>query len=135
MNVSVLGLGYVGLPTAALLAQAGHCVSGYDTAAAVRERLRAKDVEGHEAEVREIVMQALASGRLRITNEVAPADAYILCVPTPTVDRKPDLRYVEAAAADAARVAARGSIIALESTVPPGATERILESAISAAGK
>jgi UDP-N-acetyl-D-mannosaminuronic acid dehydrogenase len=72
---------------------------------------------------------------LQITDVLAPADAYILCVPTPTIDRRPDLRYVEDAAAMVASIADEGAIIVLESTVPPGSTERIFEAAFNAAGK
>ena len=135
MNVAVIGLGYIGLPTAALLARCGHRVYGFDVDVQVRERLLRGDVPGVEAPVRQAVYEALRSGRFHVVDRVAAANAYILCLPTPTRDGKPDLRFVEAAAAATAAVAQPGSIIVVESTVPPGATERIVERALSGEGK
>lgn len=135
MIVSVVGLGYIGLPTAALLAQAGHHVLGFDVSAQLRERLRAGRVDTREAEVRSVVEQALTSQHLQITDAVLPAEAFIICVPTPTVNAHPVLGYVEAAAAEVADAAEPGAIIVLESTVPPGTTERIIGAALRDAGK
>lgn len=135
MNISVIGLGYIGLPTAALLAGRGHRVYGYDVNSRLRRGLQRGQVACDEAPVKEAVLAALASGRLHVVDGVPSVQAYILCLPTPTHDGKPDLRFVEAAAAAVAEVAAPGSILVLESTVPPGATERVFERALSAAGK
>lgn len=135
MNVCVLGLGYVGLPTAALLAQAGHTVSGFDANPDVRARLRRNDTTAQDRDVRDAVRGAMGSGSLRISDTVTRAGAYVICVPTPTIGQKPDLHYVEQAAHTVAAVAEEGAIIALESTVPPGSTHRLIGAALREAGK
>ncbi|HEY2474489.1 MAG TPA: nucleotide sugar dehydrogenase [Candidatus Cybelea sp.] len=135
MNIAIVGLGYIGLPTAALLARSGHRVYGYDVNAGLRHALQRREVSTAEAPVREAVCEALASGRLHIVDRIPIASAYILCLPTPTHEGKPDLSFVENAAAEVAAVAKPGAILVLESTVPPGATERIFERALRAAGK
>jgi UDP-N-acetyl-D-mannosaminuronic acid dehydrogenase len=135
MNVAVVGLGYIGLPSAALLAQSGHRVYGYDVNPRVRRALARAEMRGLEADVRDAVQEAIAAGHLHIVERIPSAQAYILCLPTPTHDGKPDLRYVEDAAAAVAAVADPGAILVLESTVPPGATERIFENALRCAGK
>jgi UDP-N-acetyl-D-mannosaminuronic acid dehydrogenase len=135
LNIAVIGLGYIGLPTAALLARGGHRVYGYDVNAELRRNLQRGALDGAEAPVREAVLSALHEGRLHIVDRVPDAQAYILCLPTPTHEGKPDLRYVEAAASAVASIAQPGSILVLESTVPPGATERIFERALHGAGK
>lgn len=136
MNVVVLGLGYIGLPTAAMLANAGHSVAGVD----VDERLL-RDIRsgcGHIAEidVRALAVASLSRGALTVTSS-APygADAYIICVPTPTREHKPDLRYVEQACATVAARVKDGALIILESTVPPGTVENVVLNALETAGK
>lgn len=135
MIVSVVGLGYIGLPTAALLAGAGHDVIGFDLNAALREDLRGLRIATCESEVRQLVDRALRSGKLRVADEIPQAQAYIICVPTPTVNAQPVLTYVEEAAAAVAAVAPAGAMVVLESTVPPGTTSRIIDAALLAAGK
>lgn len=135
MNVAVIGLGYIGLPTAALLACAGHRVYGYDVNAQLRRDLRAGDVYISEAPVQQAVLQALESGRFHVLDAVPGAQAYILCVPTPARDGRAMLQYVEEAAASVAAVAPPNAIVVLESTVPPGTTERVIERALRDAGK
>lgn len=135
MTICVLGLGYIGLPTAAMLALGGHEVIGFDTSERVLRSIR--EGAGHikEEPVRTLVQRALESGKLRLSAELMVADAYIICVPTPTTDHRPDLSAVHQAAAAVAAVAERGCLIVLESTVPVGTTERILAGALGRAGK
>ncbi len=135
MNVAVIGLGYIGLPTAALFARGGHRVYGYDANPNLRHGLRRGEIATNESAVRLAVSEALTSGNLQVVDQVPGAQAFILCLPTPTHEGKPDLRYVEAAADAVAAVAEPGSLLVLESTVPPGATERIFERALHRAGK
>lgn len=130
MIVSVLGLGYIGLPTAALLADAGHTVFGYDVNPSVCAALMRGQIETTEDDVRDLVRRALDSGRLQARDTLIPADAFILCVPTPTVGSRPDLRYVESAARAVAHIAQPGAAIILESTVPPNTTERMISRAL-----
>jgi UDP-N-acetyl-D-mannosaminuronic acid dehydrogenase len=135
VNIAVIGLGYIGLPTAALLAENGHRVYGYDTSAPLRHALRSRRIPAMEHEVVSAVAAAFESGRLHVVDRIPNAEAYILCLPTPTHESKPDLSFVEAGARAVAAVAQPGAIIVLESTVPPGATERTLERALAGAGK
>lgn len=135
MNIAVVGLGYIGLPTAALFAQSGHRVYGYDTNAHLRRALQREEVPPMETPVRDAVAEALHAKRLIVVDRIPIAEAYLLCVPTPTREGKPDLSYVENAAAAVAAVAEPGAIIILESTVPPGATERVIERALRESGK
>lgn len=135
MKVCVIGLGYVGLPTAALTAGAGHTVFAYDNDAAVRESLRAARTTGSETEVAELLASALQDERLFVCDRVEPADAYIVCVPTPTAGGRPDMRHVESALAEVAAVVSSGELIVLESTVPPGTTERVVRQALRGAAK
>jgi UDP-N-acetyl-D-mannosaminuronic acid dehydrogenase len=134
VNITVIGLGYIGLPTAALLAQNGHRVYGYDVNAQLRHSLQRGSVPPMEEPVRQAVLDALRS-TLHVVDRVPNARAYIMCLPTPTADGKPDLSFVEAGSRAVAEVAEPGSIIVLESTVPPGATERIIERALRDANK
>lgn len=135
MKISVIGLGYVGLPTAALAAVAGHRVSGYDRSSAVREALRSCSALKLEQPVKDLVSQTLADGSLRIADSIDPADVYIVCVPTPCVGDRPDMRAVESAMSDVAAVISAGEMIVLESTVPPGTTDRAVRKALMSAGK
>ena len=135
MNIAVVGLGYIGLPTASLFAEGGHRVYGFDVDPHLRRRLLQRDIPTTEDPVREAVLHAFDAQRLHIVDRIPIAQAYVLCVPTPTHDGKPDLTYVEDAAAAVAAVAPPGSILVLESTVPPGTTERIFENALARAGK
>ncbi len=135
MTVTILGLGYIGLPTASMLALAGHDVNGYDVSPEVRARLRAGSDHIAELEVRDLVGRALASGRLHIVDEIVPADAYLVCVPTPnSSDGRPDLSYVQTAAKAVAARLRGGELIILESTVPPGTLERVFVPTLRAAG-
>jgi UDP-N-acetyl-D-mannosaminuronic acid dehydrogenase len=135
VNINVIGLGYIGLPTAAAFAQSGHDVYGYDVNPQLRRMLQAGVVSVGEPTVRQAVQDALRMEQLHIVDAVQSADAYILCLPTPTHEGAPDLSYVENAAAEVAAEAASGAILVLESTVPPGTTERLFKRALAREGK
>jgi UDP-N-acetyl-D-mannosaminuronic acid dehydrogenase len=135
MKVCVLGLGYIGLPTAAMLALAGHDVYGYDVDARVLDALRDGARHVKEEAVRTLVVDALGSGKLALATELsAQADAYVICVPTPTIDHKPDLSFVQAASRAVAPLLRPGDLVILESTVPPGTMDRVVVPALQAAG-
>ena len=136
MDVAVIGLGYIGLPTASMLAQAGHRVIGYDVSEHVLESIRAGCDHVGELDVRRLARNALLTGNLRVDSSLPDrADAYIICVPTPTVGSEPDLHYVEAAAAAVASRIGAGELIILESTVPPGTVENVIVRELEIAGK
>ena len=135
MKVCVQGLGYIGLPTAAVMALGGHEVVGFDVDVRVLESLRNGAEHVKEQPVRDRVLEALSSGRLTLSQDVpADADAYVVCVPTPTVDHKPDLSYVQAAVGDLAPVLRPGNLVIVESTIPPGTMDRVVVPALRAAG-
>lgn len=135
MKVCVVGLGYIGLPTAALLAAAHHEVFGFDTDDERRAELAHIGAVGSERPVRDLVNAVLSNRRLQVCDRIVAAQAYIICVPTPAKEREPDLSYVEGAANMVAQSAQPGAMIILESTVPPGTTERVIGAALRAAGK
>jgi UDP-N-acetyl-D-mannosaminuronic acid dehydrogenase len=135
VKICVQGLGYIGLPTAAMLALAGHDVVGFDVDAQVLAALRDGARHVKEEAVRAIVLDSLRGGKLRLS-ETLPADAtaYIICVPTPTIDRKPDLSYVEAATRQVGPLLRPGDLVILESTVPPGTMDRVVVPALRSVG-
>ena len=133
VKITVLGLGYIGLPTAAMLAQAGHHVDGYDIDAGRRSALRSNDF-GSEAEVCEIVASAVGSGKLRFVDALTESNAFLICVPTPTHGHKPDLSYVESATRAITPLLRARDAIVLESTVPPGTVERVVAGTLRSLG-
>jgi UDP-N-acetyl-D-mannosaminuronic acid dehydrogenase len=135
VKVTVLGLGYIGLPTAAMLSLGGHDVSGFDVNPKVREALRSGAENVGEAEVKRLVVDALATGRFRVADTIEPADAFIICVPTPNqADGRPNLSYVHAASLAIAPLLKKGDLVVLESTVPPGTVDRVVGGALREAG-
>lgn len=132
-TVSVVGLGYIGLPTAAVIAARGVDVIGVDKSARVVETINRGDIHIVEPALASAVREAVITGALRATTEPQPADAFLIAVPTPiTAEKKADLSYVMDAAAAIAPVLKRGNLVILESTSPVGTTEalcRLLASA------
>lgn len=125
-TVCVLGLGYIGLPTASLLATKGFKVFGCDTNPTVVETVNCGDVHIVEQGLDIVVRSAVESGQLKAYLEPQPADIYIISVPTPVLDNhKPDIRYVESATRAIAPFVKAGSLIILESTSPVGTMEKI----------
>lgn len=125
-TVCVVGLGYIGLPTAATLASAGFAVKGCDVAPHIVEELNEGRAHFAEPDLDMLVRGAVSSGRLTAYTEPQPADAFIITVPTPIRDDKsPDMAYVETAARSVAPVLAAGNLVILESTSPLGATESV----------
>ncbi len=135
MRVCVVGLGYIGLPTAAMMALGGHDVVGYDIDPRLLKSLREGAAHVKEQPVRELVVAALRGGRLRLSDTLPDeAEAFVICVPTPTIDHKPDLSYVQAATRAVAPKLRRGDLVVVESTVPPGTMDRVVVPALKAAG-
>jgi len=127
-TVCVLGLGYIGLPTASMFALSGFEVIGVDPSPRVQAALKACHASLDEPELQTLVSDALQSGRLHVTIEPRPADAFIVAVPTPLdpLTNKADLSYVERAARDIVPLLQPGNLVVLESTVPPGTTRDVL---------
>ncbi|WP_376095986.1 UDP-N-acetyl-D-mannosamine dehydrogenase [Roseomonas sp. CCTCC AB2023176] len=126
MKVCVVGLGYIGLPTAAMLASRGHEVVGCDTNPRVVESLNAGQSHFREPDLDMLLSAAVSTGRLTAGTAPVEADAFVLAVPTPFRDgRKPDLTYVEAATDSIAPHLRPGCTVILESTSPVGTTEAL----------
>ena len=113
--VCVVGLGYIGLPTAALLATSGYRVLGVDVTPAVAETINRGDIHIVEPDLDAYVRSAVQSGRLRAATAPEAADVFLLCVPTPFVcgagDPEPDLSYVLAAAESVAPLIRPGNMV------------------------
>lgn len=125
-SVAVIGLGYIGLPTAAVLAGKGLSVIGVDVKESSVEAINRGEVPFVEPDLGEAVSKAVSAGTLKATTDTPVADAYIVAVPTPfNADRTADLSYIEAAARNIAPQLAGDELIILESTSPPGATKHL----------
>ncbi len=125
-KLCVVGLGYVGLPTAAVFASRGLDVIGIDVKPDTVELINKGRVHITEPDLDILVNGAVSSGKLRATTQIEAADVFILAVPTPfSKDHKPDLSYLEAATTSVASVLEPGNLVILESTSPVGTTEKI----------
>ena len=129
MSVSVIGLGYIGLPTAALLASEGYMVKGMDVNEHVVETINKGEIHIVEPDLDAYVRSAVANGTLKAYSTVQAADIYIICVPTPFYTDselpKPNVDYVREAAASISPHVKGGDIVILESTSPVGTTEMV----------
>ena len=125
-RVSVVGLGYIGLPTAAVLANRGVPVVGVDVNARAVETINRGGVHIVEPGLDVLVRAAVNGGMLRATVKPEPAQAFLIAVPTPFKEgHEPDLSYIDAAVGSIAPVLERGNLVILESTSPVGTTQRI----------
>ncbi len=124
-RVCVIGLGYIGLPTAAMLANRGIEVVGVDVNERIVQLLNDGKVQIVEPDLDIAVQAAVTTGRLRAVAAPEPAEVFIIAVPTPfTNGHTPDLSYIEAAARAMAPVLEKGNLVVLESTSPVGTTEK-----------
>lgn len=128
-RVSVVGLGYIGLPTAAMFASRKIHVIGIDVSEHTVETINRGNVHIVEPDLDIAVSSAVSQGYLRATTTPESADAFLIAVPTPFKgsDHEPDLAYVEAACRSIAGVLEIGNLIVLESTSPIGTTDRMSE--------
>jgi UDP-N-acetyl-D-mannosaminuronic acid dehydrogenase len=123
-TVSVIGLGYIGLPTAAMLASRKLRVIGVDVNQHAVDTINQGKIHIIEPDLDLLVNAAVTGGYLSAQTKAAPADAFMIAVPTPFFDDlSPDLSYVEAAAKSIAPVLVKGNLVVLESTSPVGTTE------------
>lgn len=127
-TISIFGLGYIGLPTAAAFAGRKKKVIGVDVSQQVVETINRGEIHIVEPELDLLVNAAVTQGLLRATRDPEPADAFLIAVPTPFTDgNRPDLSYVEAASRAIAPVLKKGDLVVLESTSPVGATEKVAQ--------
>ncbi|MEN4691732.1 UDP-N-acetyl-D-mannosamine dehydrogenase [Pantoea agglomerans] len=127
-TISVIGLGYIGLPTAAVFASKGKKVVGVDINARAVETINRGAIHIVEPDLDQVVHAAVTRGDLRATTQPEAADAFLIAVPTPFKDEhQPDLRFVKAAAESIAPVLKKGDLVILESTSPVGSTEQMAD--------
>ena len=132
-SVAVIGLGYIGLPTAAVLASSGADVVGVDINQNAVDVINAGQVPFVEPDMATTVAGVVSQGYLQATTETPHADNYIVAVPTPFTDgKKPDLSYIETAGKQIAPLLEGNELIILESTSPPGATEFLADTVLAA---
>lgn len=129
-KITVMGLGYIGLPTAITLAGAGFEVCGFDVSEKVIQSLQAGKIHIVEPGLQEAFDKAVAGGHLHFSAELRPSDVFYISVPTPFYQdengaHKADLRYVESAGRMIGKVMTADSLVILESTVPPRTTEML----------
>jgi UDP-N-acetyl-D-mannosaminuronic acid dehydrogenase len=125
-KVAVLGLGYIGLPTAAVVARSGAAVLGIDIHQHVVETVNSGGVHIEEVDLDALVQGVVQRGLLRASTQIEPSDVFLIAVPTPfDDDHAPDVRHVLTAARSIAPVLKVGDIVILESTSPVGTTEQV----------
>ncbi|WP_349736655.1 UDP-N-acetyl-D-mannosamine dehydrogenase [Pseudomonas jessenii] len=125
-TISVVGLGYIGLPTAAVFASRKKQVIGVDVNQNAVDIINRGEIHIVEPDLDMVVHAAVTEGYLRATTRPEPADAFLIAVPTPFKgDHEPDLGYIESASKSIAPVLKKGDLVILESTSPVGATEQM----------
>jgi UDP-N-acetyl-D-mannosaminuronic acid dehydrogenase len=127
-KICILGLGYIGLPTASMLAAHGYRVVGVDSDEKVLNKMSNEEVHIKEPGLDTLVLAALKSMKLDVKREPEPSDVFIICVPTPINEetKEPDLSFVKAAAQSILPHLSSGNLVILESTVPPLTTQNIV---------
>ncbi|MBW5798984.1 UDP-N-acetyl-D-mannosamine dehydrogenase [Halomonas elongata] len=132
-TISMIGLGYIGLPTAAVFASRRKQVIGVDIDQQAVDTINQGEIHIVEPELDMVVNAAVKEGYLRATTQPEPADAFLVAVPTPFhtdengQNHKADLRYIQAASEALAKQLKPGNLVVLESTSPVGATEQMAE--------
>ncbi|MDA0127938.1 UDP-N-acetyl-D-mannosamine dehydrogenase [Vibrio sp. MarTm2] len=125
-KISVIGLGYIGLPTAAVIASRGIEVVGVDVNQNAVDTINEGNIHIVEPDLDIVVRGVVSTGNLRATTTPEKADAFMVAVPTPFKgDKEPDLSYIEAACEAIAPMLEKGNLVILESTSPVGATEKL----------
>lgn len=126
-TICVIGLGYIGLPTASLLGTKGYKVHGVDVSPKVVETINKGGIHIVEPDLDILVKSAVQAGNLNAALEPTEADIFIIAVPTPFTDgKKPDLSYVEKATQSICSYVKPGNLVILESTSPVGTTDEIV---------
>lgn len=127
-KICVIGLGYIGLPTAVIFALHGAEVLGVDINPRVVESIRQGKMHFIEPDMDAVLAQVVLNKQLQVSDKVAAANVFIIAVPTPFKENfKPDISYVEAAFSSIAPVLKKGDLVILESTSPVGTTEKMAQ--------
>ena len=141
-KICVMGLGYIGLPTASLLATKGFEVVGVDISQKVVETINQGEIHIVEPDLDILVKSAVHSGNLSASLEPCEADVFIIAVPTPFKDggpdhisgKKPDLSYIDSATKKISSYIKPGNLVILESTSPVGTTDEVVAKTLKQAG-
>lgn len=126
MNVTVVGIGYIGLPTACLLVRAGHDVTGVDIDTSKIQSLKSGKVPFEETGLQKLLTAVLKTNRFHVASKIEASDVYIIAVPTPQEREKADLTFVKNALESIISVMHGGELIIIESTIYPGASKKEL---------
>jgi len=127
-KIAVIGLGYIGLPTATILAEKGFDVLGVDISPDVITTLKRGESHIVEPDLEESLSSVIQSGKLKVSSQISSADVFIITVATPFLDDYiPDLSYVESATKEISKHLAPGNLVIVESTCPVGSTEKVSE--------
>lgn len=125
-TLTIIGLGYIGIPTAVFFANNGVKVQGFDINENIVNLLNLGKINIVEPGLEEMVLNAVKAGNLVANTVIKPADAFIISVPTPFKENhQPDLKYIESAVKSISTVVKKGDLIVLESTSPVGTTEQV----------
>lgn len=125
-QVCIIGLGYIGLPTACILANSNYSVLGVDTDDKVIDRVQSATLINPEPNLQNLLIKGIQNGNIKISMNVAPADIHIITVPTPLdLGHHPDLSHVNAAVETIKPFLRPYDLVLIESTCPIGTTERI----------
>ncbi len=134
-SICVLGLGYIGLPTAAMFATHGFKVVGIDINGKILDKVRQGRPHIKEKGLDLLVETAVQSGKFEVSSHPKPCDVFIIAVPTPiTNDKRADLSFVKMAAENIVSVLQPGNLVVLESTSPPGTTKDLLVPILAKSG-
>ncbi|WP_329383456.1 nucleotide sugar dehydrogenase [Anaerofustis butyriciformans] len=130
-KISVLGMGYIGLPTAIAFAENGYQVQGFDVNENVIETLNKGKLHIVENSLQAELEKVVKNGTFKAYKDLQVADVYIICVPTPFLKEEEkklaDLSYVHSAAENVGKILKKGDLVILESTVPPGTTKEMTD--------
>ncbi|MHB1274333.1 MAG: nucleotide sugar dehydrogenase [Candidatus Humimicrobiaceae bacterium] len=131
-KICILGLGYIGLPTACMVANNGYEVLGVDVDDDIINKLSKGELHIEEPDLEEIFLKAFNAKKLRVSNKMEACDIYIIAVPTPlNKNNKAELGYVASASEMIKNFIKKGDLVILESTSPPGTTRNIVGKIIS----
>lgn len=132
-KICVLGLGYIGLPTASLLGTKGYKVIGVDTDQNVVDTINRGNTHINEPDLDILLKSAVQSGNLQARSAPEEADIFVIAVPTPfKADHQPDLQHVRAATSSIVPFLRRGNLVILESTSPVGTTMDVVAEGLKA---
>jgi len=126
-TASVIGLGYMGLPTACLLTQAGYKVIGIDINKKKVDALKRGSFKSTEPGMEELFKKAYDSGNFSFSTEMQPADIFVIAVPTPAQNKRMDLNFVISATINLVDVLEKDNLVIVESTIAPNTCKKIIK--------